>query len=78
MSKLAFIGGTGVYDPGILTDLHSEITELIADSPDSVCDREPFFFGFVHEFFSEFMRRAGPQFYEIPMVRAPSTSGRRE
>lgn len=27
MSKLAFIGGTGVYDPGILTDLHSEIIE---------------------------------------------------
>ena len=27
MSKLAFIGGTGVYDPGILTDLHSEIID---------------------------------------------------
>ena len=25
MSKLAFIGGTGVYDPEILTDLHEEI-----------------------------------------------------
>lgn len=27
MSKLAFIGGTGVYDPGILTDLHSEVID---------------------------------------------------
>ena len=27
MSKLAFIGGTGVYDPEILTDLHSEVID---------------------------------------------------
>ena len=28
MSKLAFIGGTGVYDPEILTDLHEKIILL--------------------------------------------------
>lgn len=27
MNKLAFIGGTGVYNPEILTDLHSETIE---------------------------------------------------
>ena len=27
MSKLAFIGGTGVYDPGVLTDLESHIMD---------------------------------------------------
>ncbi|MDY6083810.1 MAG: S-methyl-5'-thioadenosine phosphorylase [Dialister sp.] len=27
MAKLAFIGGTGVYDPGILTESHSEVID---------------------------------------------------
>ena len=47
MSKLAFIGGTGVYDPEILTDLHEEIIHTpygdARKNPENLAQRKSYF-----------------------------------